>query len=311
MEATALKYNYAVRLDDQDNLVYTGIADFPDGSRKPFTVANADLINGNFAPYDKQQLTGDKGIVDSILHTLGKREVSSVSGFSTFTSQQFGPQQQQSARAQIQTYMTSDAFVADVLNQKKGSVKRTGFTDQERKEAEDFIYKMVEAGYDTKYAEKRDFSAENAAQKDSGGLATIELKTETKSGKPLDVSGPKEEGQDQIMYNFTLGNPVNLGVGDKTRMINSIQMGPDGGIQFSGQIKVGYREQIDEDTEFIFRAPVYESFTGGAANESEINDLSRRLLNPNTNEAFKNANELYQFLRTKSGMGSQAILDDI
>ena len=303
MEASAVNFNVAARLDDNDNLLYTGIADFQDGQRKPFEVSNADLINGNFAPIQKQQLSGDKGVVDNILKTLGKRTTDRTTGFTTTTYQTFDGLRQKAAKDQIMALTQSDDFIADILNQMNGSTKRTGFNSEDIKSVEDQLYSWVQAGYSEEISTDFDSSRATESRKSREKKPTsinIQIKTST-AGIPITA-----ENAGVTSYHYSIGAPITLGVGDKSFRINSLSYSPTTGqIAYEGEKLIKPKGTLrDKDP-----TPVWTKVSEGGFNQSQLNNFARAA-------GFNNASELKEELDKKNPQASQAapsggILDNL
>lgn len=182
MEAVNRDNNLAMRWTEDDKLVYTGLKTLSDGTQEPYEVAHVDLINGNFRPYERQQLSGDGGIIDNILHNLGKKTTDKITGLTKTTSQVWDDVRQKAALGHIDSLLESDEVMADLYYQMINgkSKKRNGFSNEEKNTVRKELLELVRGGYDE--TEKKTFESGRAANergKDANNIARGRL-AETK-----------------------------------------------------------------------------------------------------------------------------------
>lgn len=166
--------NFVIEFDKSYNPLIVGLQ--KDGSKemvsdekgglKPYTLDYKSVINGDWRPYRRVELTGKGGIVDGILSNLGSYEEKKNKGLYTINSKLWNPQIEEAARVHIKASLDNETM-AGLLYRIKGIKKKKDFTPDERKLVEDELLKAVEGGYTQKYQEE--------FNKDYGNY-TVELK---------------------------------------------------------------------------------------------------------------------------------------
>lgn len=147
MQSINLK-NFKIRNDENGSPILIGIKENSDGSKEPYTLKYSEIINGDFAPYNKQNVGS---LATSIVKGLGTHEELIDKGLITTKSQLWNPVVESSAKSQIKVLLGSNEVVADILNQIHGTTKREGFSDEEKKEVADHLFDIVKGGYKTTY----------------------------------------------------------------------------------------------------------------------------------------------------------------
>lgn len=170
MQSIIMKKNVSFRTDKDDNLVYLGFYEGEDGEQIPFEIKQSDMINGTFRPYQKQQIAGKGGLIDGILHTLGKMKKDEITGYTITTNQIWDKERETATNIQIDSMLESDEVMADLYYQITDgkSTKRKDFTNKERELVKTKMFDLVRAGYDEEikydYDSKR-ASAENQRER--------------------------------------------------------------------------------------------------------------------------------------------------
>lgn len=159
MEAIIKDKNFNIELDENGSPMIVGLQKNTDGKEEIFKVKYSDVVNGQWRPYQKVDIVGKGGIIDSILNNLGSYEEIKNKGLVTITSQLWNNKVEEATKAQISTFM-SDEVVADILNQINGSKKKTGFTAEEKEMVSNKLLEAVRGGYKEKY--KEDFNKDYA-----------------------------------------------------------------------------------------------------------------------------------------------------
>ena len=192
----------------------------------------------------------------------------------------------------------------------KSKAEFTG-SDKDMQEIKQAFMDSVESKYDTLYKRKYDAARANVglrareqrrkATKDKG-LTTVEVRTDVETGRPLreGLQGATED-IGGAATSFSLGEPISFGVGNREKKINSLYLTDAGKIVYEGEEKTGTRSTTDIVTGERTTEPVFETVVGGGLNQDEVNNLARRIQNPDTGEAFKNATELRKHLEKKRG----------
>lgn len=173
--------NVRFRMDDNLNPVAVGMYTNDEGKQVPFELPMSGLINGTIRPIERIELDGKDGYIQEILVNLGKNTVDTRTGIVTVTDQQFDDIRQNATNATLDSFLTDERKVADVLNQMDGSKKRSGFTEDEIAKAKEFLYKKVEAGYSTKREESVKYPPS------SGGASAEERKASIRKRDIQDV----------------------------------------------------------------------------------------------------------------------------
>ena len=193
---------------------------------------------------------------------------------------------------------------ADTLGKSKSEF--TG-SKEDMEEIKQAYMNSVESKYDTLYKKKYDAAKVNAGlrareQKSTKGLTTVEVRTDVGTGKPLRKGLEGVSGDiGGAATSFSLGNPITFGVGNKEKKINSLYLTDAGQIVYEGEEKTGTKSSTDVLTGEKITEQVFEPVVGGGLNQDEINNLARRIENPDTGKPFRNATELRQHLEEKRG----------
>jgi hypothetical protein len=192
MEAGFKDMNIALRYKN-GQLVYTGI----DKEGKIITIPHQDVIDGSFNWIEKQNLYGDKGLIENMIGNLGTTTNSSIDGYTKTTSQVWDDNLQgKAAISSIETLMGTDDVMADLLYQvSKGKIsKRVGFDEKDYDLVKQELLKQVKGGYDQSI--KKDFESSkystdvNAALKRQE-MADAKNNPKTKSQEEQDYGARK------------------------------------------------------------------------------------------------------------------------
>ena len=210
MEAIIKDKNFSIELDENGSPMIVGIQKNTDGKEEIFKVKYSDVVNGQWRPYQKVDIVGKGGIIDSILNNLGSYEEIKNKGLITITSQLWNPKVEEATKAQISTFM-SDEVVADILNQINGSKKKTGFTTDEKEMVSNKLLEAVRGGYKEKYKEEfnKDLGAYNLG-KEKNAIARQGL---TLKGRELDIAWYNANTKRMEEINKRLENNPDVNIG--------------------------------------------------------------------------------------------------
>lgn len=187
MEAGFKDMNIALRYKD-GQLVYTGI----DKEGKIITIPHQDIIDGSFNWIEKQNLYGDKGLIENMIGNLGTTTNSSIDGYIKTTSQVWDDNLQgKAAISSIETLMGTDDVMADLLYQvSKGKIsKRVGFEEKDYDLVKQELLKQVKGGYDQSI--KKDFESGKYSTDVSAALKRQEMEIE--KNKPKEMTKTEAE----------------------------------------------------------------------------------------------------------------------
>jgi hypothetical protein len=185
--------NFVIEFDKSYNPLIVGLQ--KDGSKemvsdekgglKPYILDYKSVINGDWRPYRRVELTGKGGLIDSILSNLGSYEQKKNEGLYTVTSQLWNPQIEEAARVHIKSSLDNETMTG-VLYRINGTKKKKDFTPAERKLVEDDLLKAVEGGYKQKYQEEfnKDLGAYNLGKEKNA----IDRQGNVLKGRELDIA---------------------------------------------------------------------------------------------------------------------------
>lgn len=184
VQEAIMNKNVALRMVD-GNLVYTGMKEGKDGTREPFTVPYQDLMDGSFSYYQKQQISGEGGIVDNVLNDLGTITKQGQNGYYQITTQAWDESiHGKSVDDAIEAMLGNDEVMGDVLfqfSQGKTS-KMFGFDDKDYDLVKPKLKEMIRAGYSEKFGSEFNNSKYNT---DSAAALAREKKTKTQDEATL------------------------------------------------------------------------------------------------------------------------------
>lgn len=160
--------NYALRYRD-GNLVYV----FPNVNGKQEIIPYQDLMDGSFGYYEKQQISGPKGIVDNILSDLGSVTNKTDKGMYKITEQLWDEGKEDGLHSKatgkaIDALLGNNEVMGDLLYQFSGQdgsdkiSKMHKFSDSDYKLVKDNLKDLVRAGYDEKYSKEYNTAKANA-----------------------------------------------------------------------------------------------------------------------------------------------------
>lgn len=288
-----------------------------EGNEKVKEIQASDLVNGKYRPYEKVEVDGKTGLISQMMVVFGKRVYDKNTGNFTTTSKEWDELNQVSLDANLDALTGDKRTMSSLLYQasggkisKKGDSKEFGkgdnYTPEDIKMVKEYITNKVMSQYDSSFEIKytgaydKTMVAKNKRNKNNNNSGNeIEIKKDPKTGEVLtinkDPKGKERVGGDNFTA-FSIGKPVTLGVGNKEKLINSIYLGSDDEVVFTGKEKV--IKQVGTGS-LSKKETVYEDVAGGGLDEEELNDFARRVPNPNTGKNFKDGFELKNFLREK------------
>lgn len=241
-----------IRLDDSDNMQFL-FYDKEGGLAQ--VVPYNEFVRGDI--YNKVDVESE---IEGMLKLIGRDSYDENIGRFIRTVDEFGPRQEQQARALIRQQLESDEVVADILNQANGSKKRSDFTDQEKAEAEQYLVNTLRNAYDQANSLKeRPLPRVSRPRTGSGGatdpISTDLIQPATDNGAPSITSDGK--------FLFTLGQGIAIDPTKSDRKIDRIEATADGNIVFRG-----------EDREKVKDVPPSEKETQSAETVAAENNLS-------------------------------------
>lgn len=195
-----LNKNIAIRHDEEGNMIYTGIRKDENGEQIPFEIPFQDLMDGSFTWNEKQQISGEGGLVDGVLNDLGTISTQREDGLFSITEQAWDEKIHGKAADQaIEAYTGNASVMGDLLYQLSGGevVKMRGFTDEDYKTVQDGMKKLIRAGYDEKFSRK--FDAGRAANQ--RGWAALNKKDQKPKSKKEQELGVRRWNIDQVRDN--------------------------------------------------------------------------------------------------------------
>lgn len=161
------KFNYEIKLDENDNKVITAIelddegqpVMDAEGNPKVMTKKWADVVNQRDRPFEVVRLEdkeGKKGLIGDMLSTMGKRKYDEETGQYITTTQTWDDEAERQFTAKVKGLQSNDRTMYSLLKQASGGeiTKKKDFTDSDKQLVEDFLRFQVKGGYDTEESMK-------------------------------------------------------------------------------------------------------------------------------------------------------------
>lgn len=130
MEAQA-RHDFEYKLDENNNPYVQMLMKDDEGNERVERIKVSDLVNGNYRPYEKVEVTGKGGLVDEMLVGFGKRKYDSETGGMIVTDQVWDNKNQKALDAKIETLVGDKRTMSSLLYQASGgTIKKMGDTDR-------------------------------------------------------------------------------------------------------------------------------------------------------------------------------------
>lgn len=328
MQSIFMDKNVAIRYDDNNNLVLTGLTpadaqkyglSVKGGNGEPFVVPFQDVMDGSFSWYEKQQISGKDGLVSNIVNDLGQITVEGVDGmFKTSTQEWKDDIHGKAADNHIDSLLGNDEVMGDLLYQLSGGekAKMFDFSEGDYKLVKDKMKEMVRAGYSEEFGKEFDTGrATNAREwhkiskkdEEKGDLIEAEAMTDSEGNllEGLMQYSASDLPAVQAGGKYTLrtanGKPI-TGVfedDDKAQMLSIIE---SDGEFFAQKRTTRNKSVLNEDTGSTDKVPVTTTKIVKLTDE-ELNRVGRRT-------KTKNAGELIDYLRSRRGEAPKQGMSD-
>jgi hypothetical protein len=189
-----------------------------------------------YSPYSKVDVYN---VAQEAIKNIGKSEIDKISGRFINRVDEFGARQETAARTFVQERLQSDEFLADILNQATNgeSTKKKDFTDEERRQAEDYLVGVIRNSYDesSKVTERPRYGTGTAATAESKIPFTVSTKP-TQQGAVVQT-----DSQGNAILNFK--KPASVDVARGGMNVESMKLNPTNGrITLTGQVITKVRE---------------------------------------------------------------------
>lgn len=208
VQKALLENNAALRYRD-GQLVYTTVVD-----GEPQIIPYQDIMDGSFSWFQKQQISGKDGLVDSILNDLGSVTRKDANGYYNITTKAWddgaeggsGIHSQATDKA-IDALLGSDEVMGDLLYQFSGAdggekvAKMKNFDDADYELVKNSLKDLVRAGYDEKF--ETTFNNSKYATDSANARARAKKKEDTEELSRLhfDVLRAVEQGDYTVLLN--------------------------------------------------------------------------------------------------------------
>lgn len=216
-----------------------------DGNKKVVSKSYSEMVDPSQPYIAKQDIYGDKGVVNNLASKLGKLTKTNERGINTSTTQVWDDKLQGKAvNIELDAYLSDDTVLADVLNQMGlNDNKSKDFTPAEREQARKALYDSVRSRYDeeTKTGINTALMGLNQRNREFEYQKTQDAKA--KAFNPISVVSTIHEGNStpkNTLKTLAFGQPVELKTKGRTpTTIFGAKFDYDGNLVLMGETYTG------------------------------------------------------------------------